>query len=86
MYSAVWIRPTAKGGAGRFVVGWGRDVMWLVTHGAGIEPSVVCYGVLLQDARNFRTAAIRHRLMLQAHGAHVQLPCGLRDAADPYKR
>ena len=91
VYSAVRTRPTrdsqAKGG-GRFYVGWGRDVLWLVTHGARISPSVVCCGVLLQDGRNFRAVAIRHRLLLQALTVLTFnfLGNGLRDAAEPSKR
>ena len=60
-------------------------MLWQVIHGAGISPSVVCCGAFLQDPRNFRAAAIRHRLLRQALTFNF-VGDGLRDAADPYKR
>ena len=60
--------------------------------GLGLRAPVVSWGVLLQDAQNFRAVAIHPWLLFPALAVIVTvlmfnfLGDGLRDAADPYKR
>ena len=60
--------------------------------GLGLHAPVVSWGVLLQDAQNFRAVAIHPWLLFPALAVIVTvlmfnfLGDGLRDAADPYKR
>jgi len=59
--------------------------------GLGIRPPVVSWGVLLQDAQNFRTISLHPWLLLPGLFVVIVvlafnfLGDGLRDAADPYK-
>ena len=60
--------------------------------GIGLRPPVISWGVLLQEAQNFRSVALAPWLLIP--GAFVVLAVltfnfvgdGLRDAADPYAR
>jgi len=59
--------------------------------GLGLRPPVVSWGVLLQDAQNFRTVSLHPWLLLPGLFVIITvlafnfLGDGLRDAADPYK-
>lgn len=58
----------------------------------GLRPPIVSWGVLLQEAQNFRTVALHSWLLIPAYFvittvlAFNFLGDGLRDAADPYTR
>ncbi len=59
--------------------------------GLGLRPPIVSWGVLLQDAQNFRTVALHPWLLIPGLFVIITviafnfLGDGLRDAADPYK-
>ncbi|GLQ56171.1 ABC transporter permease [Devosia nitrariae] len=60
--------------------------------GLGLQPPIVSWGVLLQDAQNIRTVATAPWLLLPAVAVVLAVLSlnfvgdGLRDAADPYKQ
>jgi peptide/nickel transport system permease protein len=60
--------------------------------GLGLQPPVVSWGVLLQDAQNVRVLATAPWLMIPGVAVIISVLAlnfvgdGLRDAADPYKR
>ncbi|MCR9076855.1 MAG: ABC transporter permease, partial [bacterium] len=60
--------------------------------GLGLQPPVVSWGVLLQDAQNIRTVATAPWLLLPTVAVVIAVLSlnfvgdGLRDAADPYKQ
>ncbi|HLH75017.1 MAG TPA: ABC transporter permease subunit, partial [Chloroflexota bacterium] len=60
--------------------------------GLGLQPPVVSWGVLLQDAQNVRAVATAPWLLIPAFAVVITvlamnfLGDGLRDAADPYGR
>lgn len=60
--------------------------------GLGIRPPAISWGVLIQDAQNFRTVALAPWLLLPVLFVILVVLSfnfvgdGLRDAADPYAR
>jgi peptide/nickel transport system permease protein len=60
--------------------------------GLGLQPPIVSWGVLLQDAQNIRAVATAPWLLIPGLGVVIAvlalnfLGDGLRDAADPYSR
>jgi peptide/nickel transport system permease protein len=60
--------------------------------GLGLQPPVISWGVLLQEAQNIRSVSSAPWLLMPAVGVIVTvltlnfLGDGLRDAADPYGR
>ena len=58
--------------------------------GVGIQPPMTSWGVLLQDAQNIQSVALRPWLLLPGLAIFIAvlafnfLGDGLRDAADPY--
>ena len=60
--------------------------------GLGLQPPVISWGVLLQEAQNIRSVALAPWLLLPGAFVVIAILCfnfvgdGLRDAADPYAR
>lgn len=58
--------------------------------GLGLQPPLVSWGVLLQEAQNIRSVAVAPWLFLPGGAVVLAVLClnflgdGLRDAADPY--